>query len=101
MPSTTSHARPTLAATPREIRGKHVASLRRAGQLPAVVYGRGLASTRVTIDTHAFGLLRRKTAPIAPVDLSVAGTRSDPVFIHAARVHPVTHRPLHVALFLV
>jgi large subunit ribosomal protein L25 len=101
MPSTTSHARPTLAALPREIHGKHVARLRRAGQLPGVVYGHGIASTSVTIDAHDFELLRRKTGPNALVDLSVDGRKSDPVLIHDVQVHPVTHRPLHVDLFLV
>jgi ribosomal protein L25 (general stress protein Ctc) len=101
MPSTTSHARPTLAALPRAIVGKHVARLRRAGQLPAVVYGHGVASTSVTIDAHDFELLRRKTGPNALVDLSVDGKKADPVLIHDVQVHPVTHRPLHVDLFLV
>ena len=101
MPSTTSHARPTLAAAPREILGKHVARLRRAGQLPAVVYGHGVASTSVTIDAHDFELLRRKAGPNALVDLSVDGKKADPVLIHDVQVHPVTHRPLHVDLFLV
>jgi len=101
MPSTTSHARPTLAALPREIVGKHVARLRRAGQLPAVVYGHGVASTSVTIDAHDFELLRRKAGPNALVDLSVDGKKADPVLIHDVQVHPVTHRPLHVDLFLV
>ena len=101
MPSTTSHARPTLAALPREIVGKHVARLRRAGQLPAVVYGHRVASTSVTIDAHDFELLRRKAGPNALVDLSVDGKKADPVLIHDVQVHPVTHRPLHVDLFLV
>ena len=101
MPSTTSHARPTLAALPRDIVGKHVARLRRAGQLPAVVYGHGVASTSVTIDAHDFELLRRKAGPNALVDLSVDGKKADPVLIHDVQVHPVTHRPLHVDLFLV
>ena len=101
MPSTTSHARPTLDALPREIVGKHVARLRRAGQLPAVVYGHGVASTSVTIDAHDFELLRRKAGPNALVDLSVDGKKADPVLIHDVQVHPVTHRPLHVDLFLV
>ena len=101
MPSTTSHARPTLAAVPREIVGKHVARLRRDGQLPAVVYGHGVASSSVTIDAHDFELLRRKTGPNALVDLSVDGKKADPVLIHDVQVHPVTHRPLHVDLFLV
>jgi large subunit ribosomal protein L25 len=98
---TASHARPTLAASPREIVGKKVATLRRTGQLPAVVYGHGVASTSVTIDAHDFELLRRKAGPNALVDLSVDGKKPDPVLIHDVQVHPVTHRPLHVDLFLV
>jgi large subunit ribosomal protein L25 len=101
MPTTTSNARPTLAAEPREVVGKKVAGLRRAGKLPAVVYGHGVPSTSVTIDGHDFELLRRKTGPNALVDLSVDGKKADPVLIHDVQVHPVTHRPLHVDLFLV
>jgi large subunit ribosomal protein L25 len=101
MPTTTSHARPTLAALPRAIVGKKVAGLRRAGQLPAVVYGHGVASSSVTIDAHDFDLLRRKAGPNALVDLSIDGGKPDPVLIHDVQVHPVTHRPLHVDLFLV
>jgi large subunit ribosomal protein L25 len=101
MPSTTTNARPTLAAEPREILGKHVARLRRDGKLPAVVYGHGVASSSVTIDAHDFELLRRKSGPNALVDLSVDGKKADPVLIHDVQVHPVTHRPLHVDLFLV
>jgi large subunit ribosomal protein L25 len=101
MPTTTSNTRPTLAAEPREIVGKKVAGLRRAGQLPAVVYGHGVASSSVTINAHDFELLRRKTGPNALVDLSVDGKKADPVLIHDVQVHPVTHRPLHVDLFLV
>jgi large subunit ribosomal protein L25 len=99
--TTTSHARPTLAALPRAIVGKKVAGLRRAGQLPAVVYGHGVASSSVTIDAHDFDLLRRKAGPNALVDLSIDGQKPDPVLIHDVQVHPVTHRPLHVDLFLV
>ena len=101
MPSTTSNARPTLDAAPRDVVGKKVARLRRAGKLPAVVYGHGVASTSVSVDAHDFELLRRKTGPNALVDLSVAGDKPNPVLIHDVQVHPVTHRPLHVDLFLV
>jgi large subunit ribosomal protein L25 len=99
--ATATSTRPTLAAEPREISGKRVAGLRREGRLPAVVFGRGLDSTSVSIDTHAFDLLRRKTGPNALVDLSIGGEKSQPVLIHGVQVHPVTRRPLHVDLFLV
>ena len=99
--ATATSTRPTLAAEPREISGKRVAGLRRDGRLPAVVFGRGLDSTSVSIDTHAFDLLRRKTGPNALVDLSIGGDKPQPVLIHGVQVHPVTRRPLHVDLFLV
>ena len=76
---TASSARPTLAASPRDVLGKKVAMLRRDGKLPAVVYGHGVSSSSVTIDGHEFELLRRKAGPNALVDLSVDGKDPNPV----------------------
>jgi large subunit ribosomal protein L25 len=94
-------ARPTLAAKGRELTGKAVARLRRAGQLPGVVYGHGLESANVTVDAHEFALLRRKVGANALVDLSVDGGKVQPVLVHEVQVHPVNRRPLHVDLFVV
>lgn len=94
-------ARATLAAEHREITGKKVAGLRRAGRLPAVVYGHGIASDSITVDAHEFEQLRRHTGPNALVDLSVDGKKAHPVLVHSVQVHPVNRRPLHVDLFLV
>lgn len=96
-----STARATLAAEHRQIIGKKVAGLRRAGRLPAVVYGHGIESASVTVDTHEFEQLRRHTGPNALVDLSIDGKKPQPVLVHAVQVHPVNRRPLHVDLFLV
>jgi large subunit ribosomal protein L25 len=99
--ATATSSRPSLAAEPRDVVGKKVAALRRDGRLPAVVFGRGVESTSVSIDTHDFELLRRKIGSNALVDLSVDGKKSQPVLIHGVQVHPVTRRPLHVDLFVV
>lgn len=96
-----STARATLAAEQRQIIGKKVAGLRRAGRLPAVVYGHGIESESVSIDTHEFEQLRRHTGPNALVDLSIDGKKAQPVLVHSVQVHPVNRRPLHVDLFLV
>ena len=96
--------RPTrlsLAAEPRELIGKKVASLRRDGRLPAVVYGHGVGSENVSVDAHEFELLRRKAGQNALIDLSVHGKKARPVLVHGVQVHPVNRRPLHVDLFLV
>ncbi|MCL4230703.1 MAG: 50S ribosomal protein L25 [Dehalococcoidia bacterium] len=46
--------RATIAATPREITGKKVSQLRRQGILPANVFGRGLASRAIQVDSRDF-----------------------------------------------
>jgi large subunit ribosomal protein L25 len=94
-------ARPTLAAEHRDVTGKKVARLRKGGRLPAVVFGHGLASANVSLDTHDFELLRRRIGANALVDLSVDGKKAKPVLIYGVEVHPVTRRPLHADLFLV
>jgi large subunit ribosomal protein L25 len=99
--STAPTARPTLAAAPRDVTGKAVMHLRKAGKLPAVVFGHGLASTNVTVDAHELELLRRKTGPNSLVDLSVDGAKAQPVLVSSVQLHRVTQRPLHVDFFLV
>jgi len=68
MPTATS-SRPSLAAEPREVTGKKVAVLRRAGRLPGVVFGHGISSENVSVDAHDFELLRRKAGQNALIDL--------------------------------
>jgi large subunit ribosomal protein L25 len=94
-------ARPTLAATRRSVTGKKVSYLRKDGQLPAVVFGRGLDSDSVQIDTHAFETLRRYAGPNTLIDLTVDGGKSAPVLVHGVQLHRVTRRPLHVDLYVV
>jgi large subunit ribosomal protein L25 len=94
-------ARPTLAAEHRDITGKADARIRKSGRVPAVVYGHGVDSSNVSLDAHAFDLLRKHTGPNALVDLSVDGAKANPVLIHDVQIHPVSRRPLHADLFLV
>jgi large subunit ribosomal protein L25 len=93
--------RPTLAAARREITGKKVAAIRREGRLPGVVFGRGLSSHSVSVDTHEFEQLRRRAGANALVDLSIDGEKGAPVLVHGVQLHRVTQRPLHIDLYLV
>jgi large subunit ribosomal protein L25 len=99
--STATSSRLNLAAEPRELIGKKVATLRRSGRLPAVVYGHGISSENVSLDAHEFEQLRRHAGQNALIDLSVHGKKARPVLVHDVQVHPVNRRPLHVDLFLV
>ncbi len=96
-----STTRPTLAAEHREVTGKAVSRLRKAGRLPAVVYGHGEGSANVTVDAHEFDLLRKHTGPNTLVDLTIDGKKAKPVLINGVQVHPVNRRALHLDLFLV
>lgn len=89
-------SRPTLSVTPRAIRGKKVAQLRRAGTLPGVVYGAGQESQPIAIDAHEFDVLRRHTGRHAVVDLKLDGAKALPVLLHAIQEHPLSRRPVHV-----
>jgi large subunit ribosomal protein L25 len=94
-------ARPQLAAARRTVTGKKVAYMRREGRLPAVVYGRGLESDSVSLDTHEFEVLRRKAGANTLIDLSVDGGTASPVLVHEVQLHRVTRKPLHVDLYVV
>jgi large subunit ribosomal protein L25 len=96
-----SSARPTLAATKREVTGKKVAHLRREGRLPAVVFGRGLDSEGVSVDTHEFEVLRRHAGPNTLIDLTVDGGKTTPILVHDVQLHRVTRQPLHADLYVV
>ena len=96
-----STARPTLEATHRDVTGKAVAHLRRAGRLPAVVFGHGVDSANVSLDAHEFELLRRRAGRNSLIDLSIDGKKPRPVLVHGVQLSVVTQRPLHADLFVV
>ncbi len=95
-------SRPTLSAQPRDVRGKAVARLRKGGSLPAVVYGAGMPSQNIALDSHEFELLRRRAGRHAVIDLSIEGDgKVQPVLLQAIQEHPVNRHTLHVDLLVV
>jgi large subunit ribosomal protein L25 len=93
--------RPQLAAENRDVTGKKVAQLRRAGLLPAVVYGHGHASQPIQMDAREFSTLRRRVGRNALMDLTVGGSRPLPVLLQAVHEHPVNRSVLHADFFIV
>lgn len=96
-----STARPKLAAARRTVTGKKVSYMRRDGRLPAVVFGNGIESNNVSVDTHEFEQLRKHAGANALIDLSVDGGAAAPVLVYGVQTHRVTRRPLHVDLYIV
>jgi large subunit ribosomal protein L25 len=60
-----------LKATPRSVKGKQVRALRRAGELPAVIYGHNVEPVSISLNAHqATQVLNRLTASsLVSIDL--------------------------------
>jgi large subunit ribosomal protein L25 len=63
-----------LKASKREVTGKQVGALRRAGKLPAVIYGRHTEPVKVLLDAHSANLALSKVGSSTLVTLDVDGT---------------------------
>jgi large subunit ribosomal protein L25 len=93
-------ATPTvLTATSRAETGKAVAHLRKAGKIPAVVFGHGLESIPVTLDAHEFDHLRRTIHSNSIVSLVIDGKDERRVLVHGIQIDPRHRQLLHVDLF--
>ena len=88
-----------LAATSRTETGKSVARLRKAGRLPAVVFGHGIASIPVSLDGHEFDHVRRTAHSNTIFELKIDGKDVHRVLIHGVQVDPRNRQLLHVDLF--
>ncbi len=63
-----------IKATKRDVTGKQVKALRRAGQLPAVIYGRHVEPIAISLDAHIAGLAFAKVTSSTLVTIDVEGT---------------------------
>jgi large subunit ribosomal protein L25 len=62
-----------LKATKRDVIGKQVKAMRRAGQLPAVIYGRRVDPIAISLDAHSAGLALGKLTSSSLVTIELDG----------------------------
>ncbi len=62
-----------LKASRRDVRGKQVGALRRAGKLPAVIYGRHTDPLNISLDAHDANLALGKVGSSTLVTISLDG----------------------------
>ncbi len=86
-----------LAARPREVLGKNVKRLRRAGILPGNICGRGVESLSVETPTVELLKVLRAAGRTSMIRLQVEG-EAEPrtVFLRELQRDPVSGGPLHV-----
>lgn len=91
----------TLALDKRDIIGKKVSRLRRAGILPATVYGKGVGPFSVQLEARTFAQTLRQAGRTKLIELQIPGERMHSAFIHALQRHPVSREIIHVDFHVV
>ncbi len=90
----------TLKATLRTETGKNAARrMRRAGRIPAVVYGRGEETHALSLDAHEFEmLLKQHSLDTTLIDLTIEGQAGGNVraLVSEVQTHPYKPEVLHV-----
>jgi large subunit ribosomal protein L25 len=90
----------TLAVEKRVKYAASVAALRRAGSIPAVVYGAHQEATSIAVDARAFGKAFREAGEATIVSLIGLGEPL-PTLIHEIDLDPITSHPRHVDFYAV
>ncbi len=84
-----------LKASKRSVTGKQVGALRRAGKLPAVLYGYRIESTPITLDAHETSLLLSRLTSSSLVTISLDG-KEYPTLVREKQRHPVKSHLIHL-----
>ena len=84
-----------LKAEKREVIGKQVKAMRRAGKLPAVIYGRRTEPINVSLDAHTASLVLGKLTSSSLVTIQVDGAEY-PALVREKQRDYIKNRLLHV-----
>lgn len=84
----------SLTAVPRTITGKAVATLRRAGKIPGILYGSG-TNRMIEVDRRAFSKVYAAAGESTLVDVIIGETPAK-TLIQDVQFDAVTGKPIHV-----
>jgi large subunit ribosomal protein L25 len=91
----------SLKAEEREILGKKVEKLRRNGKLPGHVFGKGLESESVLVDTKEFLKTFHEAGETGLIDLKIGAEKVRPVLVREVQYDPVSDHPIHIDFYQV
>jgi large subunit ribosomal protein L25 len=84
-----------LNAERRDVMGKQVKALRRAGKLPAVIYGRHTEPIKISLDAHSASLTLGRLTSSSLVTIAVDG-QEFPALVREKQRDYIKNRLLHV-----
>ncbi|MBI2552221.1 50S ribosomal protein L25 [Candidatus Uhrbacteria bacterium] len=91
----------SLQAQRRDTAGKKAPALRRAGVVPAVLYGHHVPSQNVQIEARAFEKVYKQAGESTLVDLQVGDEAPVKVLIQEVAKHHLHLKPIHVDFYQV
>lgn len=91
----------SLDATERKVLGKKVKKLRRDGQLPAHVYGKGVETEIVSVDGKTFLKTFAQAGETGLIYLKIGAEKVRPVLIRGVQYDPINGQPLHIDFYQV
>lgn len=94
-------ARKELVVEPRQVTGKKVAALRRAGILPGNVFGKGIESESIQLETEVLEHTLKAAVANEVIDLRVGKGAARPVVIHKVQRNPLNGSFLHADFYQV
>ena len=89
----------TLEAKGRDKAGSMLQSLRKEGQIPAVVYGHGVEPKMIALDERTFGKAYKAAGENTMFPLLIDGKKPVNVLIKDVQFHPLTNRFIHADFF--
>ncbi len=91
----------SLQAEERIVLGKKVKRLRKDGKLPGHVYGSGIDTEHVAVDTKGFVKVYEQAGETGLIDLKIGSEKIRPVLIRGVQYDPVESQPLHIDFYQV
>lgn len=90
-----------LTATTRTILGKKVKRSRDRGLIPAIVYGHGISSTPIFVNSREYQKVYQQAGTSTLVDLAIDDKPPIKVLFHSPQYHHIHNEAIHADMFAV
>jgi large subunit ribosomal protein L25 len=90
-----------LKAQSRDLKTTTPDKLRKAGQLPAVLYGHKIKNQSLIVNFAEFEKVLKKAGESTIIDLVTDDGKTHPVLIHDVQIHYLTSQPTHADFYAV
>jgi|YNPBryBLVA2012_1023415.scaffolds.fasta_scaffold11017_2 large subunit ribosomal protein L25 len=84
-----------IKATRRNVTGKQVRALRRAGELPGVIYGRNMEPINISMNAHDASLVLARTTASSLITIDLEG-KEYPALVREKQRNPVKRTFVHI-----